>query len=114
MENVSLLENLGERQLKTEVRNREILDHGCNTTASRDFFYYYYYFLKNYKKQQSNEDGHFIFPSPHANEFELLGKKTTGHSRDMQRHFGRGNADSQEHALNHASSYCSSCLPTSC
>jgi len=39
MENVSLLENLGERQLKTEVRNREILDCGCSTTASRDFFF---------------------------------------------------------------------------
>lgn len=38
MENVSMLKKLGERQLKTEVRNREILDGGCNTTASRDFF----------------------------------------------------------------------------
>lgn len=38
MENVSLLETLGERQLKTEVRKREILGCGCNTTASRDSF----------------------------------------------------------------------------
>lgn len=58
--------------------------------------------------------GDFVFPRHCASEFELLGKKTTGRSRDTQRHFGRGNADSQDRALNHASSYCLSGLRSSC
>lgn len=33
MENVSLLENLREWQLKTEMRNGEILEQGCSTIA---------------------------------------------------------------------------------
>lgn len=33
MENVSLLENLREWQLKTEMRNEEILEQGCSTIA---------------------------------------------------------------------------------
>lgn len=54
MENVSLLEDLGERQLKTEVRNGEISEfqtvaatpHHQGTFFSK--YYYYYYFRKNF------------------------------------------------------------------
>lgn len=42
MENVSLLENLREWQLKTEMRNGEILEQGCSTIA----------FIKKKKKIQ--------------------------------------------------------------
>lgn len=48
--------------------------------------------------------GHFIFPSPHASEFELFGKKTTSCGHDMQRHFGQGNGRVLGQPLNHVSS----------
>lgn len=79
MENVSLLEDLGERQLKTEVRNGEISNCGCNTPAPRDLFFKYYYYYEFYKPR-SVRFGHFIFPNPHESEFELSGKKKSSHA----------------------------------
>lgn len=47
MENVSLLENLREWQLKTETRNGEILEQGCSTIA----------FIKKKKKKNPERFG---------------------------------------------------------
>lgn len=87
MENVSLLEDLGERQLKTEVRNGGnfrlwLQHHSIKGFFSFFFFkyYYYYYLKKEFYKPQSIRLGRFIFPSPRESESELSGKKKSSHA----------------------------------